>query len=302
MHRRDAVTQTLAPWGSRAPQRDRMTRRTLCVLGALAAFPLRSQGRPVARIDVVHHDRRGDPVVESFFRRLAQLGWVEGRNLGVEYHHIGTGLRGLAPIVQAIVRLKCNLVVAYNTPAALAFKAEAPSMPMIFVIGGDPVALGLVESWARPGGNATGVTGLGHELSVKMLGLLKEVVPAARRVAVMLEAANPTMSHIFDATLAAARPRLEHPRLAAQLRLPAVYPSTHFVVNARGLMSYGIDWMVPSTRMADYVARMLNGEKPAAIPVDQPTRFELVVSMNVARHQGIHIPQSILLQATELIR
>lgn len=67
-------------------------------------------------------------------------------------------------------------------------------------------------------------------------------------------------------------------------------------------MSYGIDWMVPSTRMADYVARMLNGEKPAAIPVDQPTRFELVVSMNVARHQGIHIPQSILLQATELIR
>lgn len=159
MHRRDAVTQTLAPWGSRAPQRDRMTRRTLCVLGALAAFPLRSQGRPVARIGVVHHDRRGDPVVESFFRRLAQLGWVEGRNLGVEYHHIGTGLRGLAPIVQAIVRLKCNLVVAYNTPAALAFKAEAPSMPMIFVIGGDPVALGLVESWARPGGNATGVTG-----------------------------------------------------------------------------------------------------------------------------------------------
>jgi putative tryptophan/tyrosine transport system substrate-binding protein len=177
-----------------------------------------------------------------------------------------------------------------------------------------------------------------------MLGLLKEVVPAARRVAVMLEAANPTMSHIFDATLAAARHAgvvlrafelrdwkdvdtahldlLREPtdglivlpdrvtsalawditRLAAQLRLPAVYPSTHFVVNAGGLMSYGIDWMVQSTRMADFVARILNGEKPAAIPVEQPTRFELVVSMNVARHQGLHIPQSILLQATEVIR
>jgi putative ABC transport system substrate-binding protein len=101
--------------------------------------------------------------------------------------------------------LKCNLVLAYNTPAALAVKAAAPSMPLVFSIGGDPVALGLVESLARPGGLATRVTTLGHEAGVKKLNLLKEVVPAARRVAVMFEAANPTMLHAFDATMAAAR-------------------------------------------------------------------------------------------------
>jgi putative ABC transport system substrate-binding protein len=99
--------------------------------------------------------------------------------------------------------LKCNLVLAYNTPAALAVRAAAPSMPLVFSIGGDPVALGLVESLARPGGHATRVTTLGHETGVKMLSLLK--VPAARRVAVMFEAANPTMLHAFDATMAAAR-------------------------------------------------------------------------------------------------
>jgi putative ABC transport system substrate-binding protein len=91
-------------------------------------------------------------------------------------------------------------------------------------------------------------------------------------------------------------------RRAAQLRLPAVYPSIHFVVNAGGLMSYGIDWMARSTRMADYVARILNGEKQANIPVEQPTRLGLVIKDGVAKRQGIHMPQSIPLQATELIR
>ena len=216
-------------------------------------------------------------------------------------------------------------------------------MPMVFAVGGDPVALGLVASLARPGGNATGWTHASHEHHSKLLALLTEVVPRGRRFAVMFEAGNPSMRQGFDAMrsqaeaagltlrafplrdgrdidaadLALAREPADGlvvffdrvtstnsaaiVGLARRRRLPAAYGGRHFV-DGGGLMSYGIDWPAQLARTADYVARILDGARPADLPVERPTRFDLVINLHAARVQGISLPQSLLLQATEVIR
>jgi putative ABC transport system substrate-binding protein len=249
----------------------------------------------------------------------------------------------LAATVKELERVKCDVIVANSTPAALAVKASAPATPLVFLVGGDPVDLGLVASLARPGGNATGMTYMSIEAGIRLFGLLRQVVPAAKRIAVMFEAGNPSMLQIFKAQQSAASAvgitlsplelrdwkdvevahlsLLREPadgmivlydritsneswkitHMARELRLPAAYGSRHFV-DDWGLLSYGINWPAMVARAADYVARILNGEKPAELPVEQPTQFELLVNQHMARVQGITIPQSVLLQATEVIQ
>lgn len=246
-------------------------------------------------------------------------------------------------MIDALLRARCELIVALGTPAALAVKAAAPSMPMVFAVGGDPVALGLVASLARPGGNATGWTHASHEHHSKLLALVREVVPRGRRFAVMFEGANPSMRQAFDvmrgqaeaagltvralplrdwrdietADAVLARDPADGlvvfndrvtgtdsaavVRLAGRRRLPAAYGGRHFV-DGGGLMFYGINWPAQLARTGDYVARILDGAKPADLPVERPTRFDLVVNLHAARVQGISLPQSLLLQATEVIR
>lgn len=323
-----------------------MKRRFLCLGSALAlATPLqlRAQQRRKARIGMLIQDPRTDPAVEAMFTRLAELGWSEIRNLNVEYVTFDSATTDFRPMIDALLRAKCELIVAVGTPPALAVKAAAPSMPMVFAVAGDPVAMGLVASLARPGGNATGWTHASHEHHSKLLALLREMVPRGRRFAVMFEGSNPSMRQAFDsmrgqAEAAALTLRafplkdwreiegaelalMREPadglivfndrvtgnngaaivRLARNRNLPAAFGARHFV-DGGGLMSYGINWPAQLARTADYVARILDSARPADLPVERPTRFELVLNLHAARVQGISLPQSLLLQATEVIR
>ena len=323
-----------------------MRRRRFCAWGFAAGalpWPLRAQRQRKARIGVLHDTARTDPAVEAMFTRLAELGWSEIRNLSVDYVAFGAATTDFRPMIDALLRARCELIVAIGTLPALAVKSHAPSMPMVFAIGGDPVALGLVASLARPGGNATGWTHASHEHHSKLLALLAEVVPRGRRFAVMFEGGNPSMRQAFDAMRSQAEAagltlqafplrdgrdidsadgalarepadglvvffdRVTSTNIAAVVglarrhRLPAAYGGRNFV-DGGGLMSYGIDWPAQLARTAEYVARILDGAKPADLPVERPTRFDLVLGLHAARVQGISLSQSLLLQATEVIR
>jgi putative ABC transport system substrate-binding protein len=223
----------------------------------------------------------------------------------------------------------------------MAVKTYAPGTPMVFAIGGDPVGLGLVASLARPGGNATGYMHGSQEIIVKQFSLLREMAPAAKRIAVRFEGGNPSMMQGVSSLRSAAagagitveplplrgwkdvdaahlkwirepvdglivmNDRItsgqawEIARLADQLRLPVVFGNRVFV-DSGGVVSYGIDWPALILRSADYLARILNGAKPADLPVLQPSQFELVVNLAKARRTGQTIPRSLLLQATEV--
>jgi putative tryptophan/tyrosine transport system substrate-binding protein len=290
---------------------------------------------------VLHSAGREVPFV-LMFKRLGELGWIEGRNLVIEFRTLDAELKRSSVLVNELARLKCDVILANGTPAAAAVKAHAPSMPMVFIIGGDPVGLGLVASLARPGGQATGYMQSSQEIILKQLSLLRELALAARRIAVVFEAGNPSMMQGVRAVQAAAggagiavspmplrdwkdvdAAHKTLPRepvdglivmfdritvglgwnislMADQMRLPAIYGSRLFIDSGAAL-TYGADWPALVTQSADYVARILDGEKPANLPVQQPTRFELVVNMPKARTLGMKIPQSVLLQATEVI-
>jgi putative ABC transport system substrate-binding protein len=323
-----------------------MRRRQLVMLASATAtafaLPLHAQRKPKARLGVLHDSGR-EPEFDSMFKRLGEFGWVEGRNLNIEFRALSTEMKWVASAVKEFVTLKCDVILANGTPAATAVKTHAPSMPMVFIIGGDPVGLGLVASLARPGGHATGYMHGSHEIIVKQFSLLRELAPAARRVAVMFEAGNPSMVqgvHAVQATAAgvgvavspmplrdwkdvdsAHKSLFREPvdglivmfdritaglgwnivLMADRMRLPAVYGSRYFIYNAGAVVSYGSDWPALVRQSADYVARVLDGEKPANLPVQQPKRFELVVNMHKARQLEMKIPQSVLLQATEVI-
>jgi putative tryptophan/tyrosine transport system substrate-binding protein len=320
-----------------------MKRRQLVMLGTATVFaaPLHAQRKPMARLGVLHDSRR-DLVFEGMFKRLGELGWVEGRNLVIEFRTLDWELKRSSVLVDELARLKCDVILANGTPAATAVKAHTPSMPMVFIIGGDPVGLGLVASLARPGGHATGYMQGSHEIILKQLSLLRELAPAAKRIAVMFEAGNPSMMQGVHAVLAAAagagivlspiplrdwkdvdvaiETLLREPvdglivmfdritsasgwkiiQMADRMRLPAVYGS-RFFIDFGAVVSYGIDWTALVKQSADYVARILDGEKPANLPVQQPPQFQLVVRMHKARILGMKIPQSVLVQATEVI-
>jgi len=299
----------------------------------------------MARVGVLSDGGR-DATFNDMFKRLGDLGWVEGRNLKVEFFTLtlDSELKQSAAMVKELVRLKCDVILANGTPAAIAVKANAPAtMPIVFIIGGDPVALGLVASLSKPGGNATGYIQRSQEIILKQLSLLRELVPTAKRIAVMFEADNLSMMQGVQALqtagggvgIAIERLRLRDwkdvdaaylklkgepvdgmivmsdritssnvaniTNLASRLRLPAIYGSRYFS-DFGAVVSYGIDRTALIVSSADYVARILRGAKPADLPVQQVAQFELIVNLAAARSQGLSIPQSVLLQATEVIR
>lgn len=323
-----------------------MKRRPLCGWATLslaaAMSPLRAQPSRVARLGVLNDVGRADPSYAALLRQLAERGWVEGRNLVVEFYTVDEDAKRSEEMARQLVQLNCDVILTKGTAAALAVQAGAPKTPKVFVIGGDPVALGIVATLQRPGGNVTGFAPQSHEIAVKQLSLLRELAPAARRVALMFQHGSISMSQSASAVESAAKPlglavrrfplrgwqdvdaahqellrepvdgllvlfdrvthvnRWEIIATVNRLRLPTVYGSRYFVEDG-GLVSYGIDWPALLVASADYVARILDGAKPADLPVQQPTRFELVVNRYRARTQGVIIPQSVLLQATEVL-
>jgi putative ABC transport system substrate-binding protein len=281
--------------------------------------------------------------IEAFRQGLRELGYVEGHSIVIEYRY-GEGKTARYPaLVTELVQLKVEVIVVGGATATRAAKKVTTLMPLVMANVTDPVALGLVASLARPGGNITGVTNLAPELGEKRLELLKEIVPQLSRVAVLgdpsspshapgwretesaarklgvqvrsleVRAPNPDFAGAFsaitryraDALLTLSQPLIRVHRkqivdFTAKQRMPAIFHTQKFV-EAGGLMSYAADVIELYRRAATHVDKILKGAKPADLPVEQPTKFKLVVNLKTAKALGVTIPRSILLRADQVI-
>jgi putative ABC transport system substrate-binding protein len=305
------------------------------------------QATKLPRIGYLSANSAANPHLREAFRQgLRDLGYVEGRNVVIEYRDAEGKPERLPALAAELVALKVDVIVTGGgTPTALAAKQAARTLPIVFASAPDPVTDGLVTSVARPGGNVTGSSNLNPELVGKCLELLKQAVPGASRVAVlwqpgaagertekdMLKGAEVTARALgvrlqfvetrgpadFDrafsdmtraragaltvlgsAMLFTERRRLVD--LAAKNRLPVVYPQREFV-DAGGLMSYGPNLADLFRRAATYVDRILKGTKPGDLPVEQPTKFELVINLKTAKALGLTIPPSLLGRADHVV-
>ena len=299
-----------------------------------------AQGTRAARVAVL---TPGTRVWEGFALALRELGYVEGRNLVLDFRHGSYDFQQLRKLAQELVAEKPDVLVAESTPAALAAKAVAGTTPIVIVNVSDPAGVGLVESLARPGGNITGLTDHGVEIATKSVQLLREMVPSAARIGVLM-ADNPLHATQLREIEAAAVPAglavvpARAPResdldsafaslvaqgadalvvlagvhdgnterntrlagLAAKSKLPAIY-ELPYLPAVGGLMSFGPD--IPDSRRvaAAYVARILRGARTSELPVQRPAKFRLVNNSRTARSLGLQIPQSLLIQAAEII-
>jgi putative ABC transport system substrate-binding protein len=279
---------------------------------------------------------------QAFELGLRELGWVEGKNISIEYRYAKGSSDPLPVLAADLVRLKVDVIVGSSTPEAVAARNASRTIPVVMVIPGDPVESGLVESLARPGGNVTGLTQMSPQLAGKRLELLKEIVPGLSRVAVLWNPQSQPSKLILKELRLSARqlgielhslevrssndfgPAFEnairsrvggliplaHPLIttnlkriadfAAKSRLPSIYQFSYFADDG-GLVAYGPDRTDLYRRAATYVDRILKGAKPEDLPVEQPTKFELVINLRTAKALGIAIPPSILLQAARVI-
>jgi ABC-type uncharacterized transport system substrate-binding protein len=330
-----------------------MDRRTfLAGTGAvLLAAPLAAEAQPaakIARIGYLANNMAANPHIHEAFRQgLRDLGYVEGRNVVIEYRDAEGKPERLPALAAELVALKVDVIVAAGSnQLALAAKQATRTLPIVFAAVSDPVAIGLVTSLARPGGNVTGASILAPELVGKRLELLTQAVPGISRVAVLwlpgalgertekdmlkeadvaaralgvrlqfVEARVPAdLDRAFsDMTRARAGALIvlpshmflrEHRRLvdlAAKHRLPAVYTVKEYV-DAGGLMGYGPNLADVFRRAAIYVDKILKGAKPADLPVEQPTKFDLVINLKTAKALGLTIPPALLGRADEVVQ
>jgi putative tryptophan/tyrosine transport system substrate-binding protein len=277
----------------------------------------------------------------AFTQRLRQLGWSEGSTLVVEYRWGEGRPEHFAEIAAEFVRLKVDVILAAGTEPALAAKKATAIIPIVFPLSGDPVGTGLVASLARPGANVTGVSNQARDLAAKRLEILSEVVRGLRRCAVLanagysvtaleigdLQSAGRTLGIeilpfeirrsedigpafetlkgraealyiVGDPLLNANQMRINV--LALTARLPTIYPQRLYL-DAGGLMSYGPNFLDLNRRAADVVDKILRGAKPADLPVEQPTKFELVVNLITAKALGLDVPPTLLGRADEVI-
>ncbi len=318
----------------------------LVALGVLVAPLAANAQQPgkIPRIGVLVNIR--SPGTEGFERGLRELGYVEGKNILIEWRLVQGKFERLPEFAADLVRLKVDVIVAPAEGYVRAAKNATSATPIVFALVADPVAAGFVVSLARPGGNITGLSNIQGELNAKRLELLKEAVPKVRQVGVLtnpagagfplaevlkgLEVAARSLSvqlqvqyarepHEIDGAFAAmnragatavivvsASPifyaeRARIATLALKAGLPTMSEFPESVV-AGGLMSYAANTPDLMRRSAYYVDKILKGTKPADLPVEQPTRFELVINLKTAKAIGLTIPQSVLLRADELIQ
>ena len=319
-------------------------REILIALGALAALPaFAQQDKRVWRIGYLSLASGPDELLEgAFLQELRSLGYIEGRNVQIEYRWAGGNNERLQEFAAELARIKVDVIVASPTPAALAAKNATSTIPIVSSTA-DPVGSGLVASLARPGGNVTGVAGNATEIAAKRLQLLREAVPKAARIALLvansvpgklmateMQAAAKQMGFTLvvqrqPATtdgLAAGFAAMQSARaqalivqqnafttenrkqiadLAWKMRLPSMFES-RLPVDAGGFMSYGANQSGLRRRVAHYVDLVLKGAKPADLPVELPTKLEMVINLKTAKALGLTIPQALLLQATEVIK
>jgi putative ABC transport system substrate-binding protein len=314
--------------------------------GGLLAAPLavEAQAGKAARVGFLVSEAVAAEVIEAFRKGLRELGWTEGQNLALEVRSPEGDPGRLLALAAELVRLPVDVLVASAAPASLAAKQATTTVPIVSVYTLDPVALGLVASLGRPGGNVTGLSTLSLDYAGKMLELLGRVVPNASRVAVLGDPANPSHAIYWRQLDASARRlrlalmpadvrrseelegvfakigggqvaqgllvmhqpltfvhRKRIVRLSAEHHLPAVYGSRE-AVHDGGLMAFGSSMPAIYRRAAQYVDKILKGAKPADLPVEQPTKFELVINLKTAKALGLTIPQSVLGRADEVIQ
>jgi putative ABC transport system substrate-binding protein len=273
-----------------------------------------------------------------FREDMRELDYVEGKNVRYEFRSDGGQGSRLPALAAELVGLKVDLIVAWFTPAALAARQATRQIPIVMALVGNPVETGLVESLARPGGNVTGMAALGAELAGKCVDLVRELVPSAHRIAALVNAPDPFSKPFLrqiqlngEASGTAIEPIMiqstaeldpaftamekERPDAAivqpslpikrvAELAIKSRIPAMSFIrdfANEGGLMSYGSEEADAYRKAAVYVDKILKGAKPADLPVQQPTKFELVVNLKTAKALGLTIPPSILARADEVI-
>jgi putative ABC transport system substrate-binding protein len=283
----------------------------------------------------------GQARAKAFQQELERLGWIDGRNIAIDLRWTGGDSEHLVELATELVRLKADVIVTEGTPPTVAAKQVTSVIPIIFVSAADPLGTGLVSSLARPGGNVTGLSNQNGDLAGKRVELLREIIPGLDRLGILANVDNIASGPVVREVDAAAKAlgldvvRLEIRRaediapaveafkgparavfvvgdaltnanalrintLALGSRLPTMY-GTREQLEAGGLVSYGTDILDLRRRAADYVDKILRGAKPGDIPVEQPTKFQLVINLTTARALGLTIPESFLALADEVI-
>jgi putative ABC transport system substrate-binding protein len=319
--------------------------------GVVLALPLTARAQPdepVRRLGVLIGIAANDPVAHARMGAvrlgLQEHGWVDGRNIRVDFRFAGGEAAGFQSQAAELAALKPDVVIAVTTPAVQAIQRTAPAVPIVFVSVADPERQRLVRSLARPGGSMTGFTNFESSMGGKWLGLLKEIAPNMRRVTIMFNPETSPYSDLFYHSISAAAPSLGVTEVTsipvrdkdeiegmlsaqaagpetglivlpdnltvrhrksiiarvAERGMPAVYPFRSFVTDG-GLMVYGIEQNDMFRRAASYVDRILRGANPGDLPVQAPTKFELVINLKAARALGLSVSPSMIAFADEII-
>ena len=321
-----------------------MNRRALLIAGALAPLAAYAQSGKVYRVGMleIRSANANRANLESFLRGLKEAGYVEGKNLAIDYRSAEGRSDRFRELAQELIRAKPDVIVTRGTPAALAAK-EAGSIPVVMAAIADPVVNKVVPSLSRPGGHVTGLTTIVSELHGKRLELIKELLPSVKEVGYLVNPNNPNavvqwkeleqrarainvQARRLDAGNAEALNRALEAAVAqrvgalllsvealilanetvivdfaAKHKLPVMYSAREFVESG-GLISYGVDYAHMYYRAASYVTKILKGAKPGDLPIEQPTKFELVVNLKTAKALGIHFSREFLARTDEAIQ
>ena len=320
-----------------------MRRREFVTLlgGAAALWPLAGRAQKPFKIGLLDTGLGAEFAV-PFIRKLAELGYVEGKNVVIERKSAGGNAELLPGLAADLVRQGVDVIVTAGTPAGFAAKKATSTIPIVLGANSDPVGVGLVASLARPGGNATGNSLMAPDLSAKRLDILHTLAPGISRIAILWDSSNPGMaervretkiaadqSHVLlhtvgprnlneldtaFADLLNARPdallvtaetftRQHLVRIldfANSNKIPAMFEGSSYVV-AGGLMSYGPDYQDVFQKTAIFVDKILKGANPADLPIEQPTKFELVINLKTAKSLGLEIPPKLIALADRVI-